>query len=58
MDITYQCMSFADFDTFSVILNLQAMDWFGNILIAQFENVTHAYELVNNQLCHIEGYEK
>ena len=55
MDITYQCMTLVDFNTFSVILNLQAMDWFGNTLIAQFENVTHAYELVDNKLCHIEG---
>ena len=55
MDITYQCMSLADFNAFSVILNLQSMDWFGNILIAQFENATHAYKLVNSQLCHIEG---
>ena len=55
MDIIYQCMSIADFNVFAEILNLQAMDWFGNILVAEFENATHAYELVNGTLCHIEG---
>ena len=55
MDLIYQCMTLPEFNAFAEILNLQAMDWFNNILIAEFENATHAYELVNGKLCHLEG---
>lgn len=36
------------------IFNLQALDWFGNIVIVQWENATHAWRYTGTGMCIIK----
>ena len=56
MILEHVCMTVQDFWLFADILNLQAIDVFGDVMVAQFENVTHSYEVAEDgYICHIDS---